>query len=107
MTPWTVACQAPLSMGFPRQEYCSGLPFPSPGDLPNSVTELKSAVLQADSLPAEAPGKPKGIYREVTKLWPLGMIGRWFVAGRFYRDTHSGVFFLSFLLYQQESLINK
>ena len=33
-TPWTVACQAPLSMGFPRQEYWSGLPFPSPGDLP-------------------------------------------------------------------------
>ena len=34
-TPWTVACQAPLSVGFSRQEYCSGLPFPSPGDLPN------------------------------------------------------------------------
>ena len=33
--PWTVACQAPLSMGFSRQEYCSGLPFPYPGDLPN------------------------------------------------------------------------
>ena len=39
-TPWTVACQVPLSMGFSRQEYWSGLPFPSPGDLPNSGTEL-------------------------------------------------------------------
>ena len=39
VTPWTVACQAPLSMGFSRQEYWSGLPFPSPGDLPNSEIE--------------------------------------------------------------------
>ena len=39
VTPWTVAFQAPLSMGFPRQEYCSGLPFPSPGDLPNPGIE--------------------------------------------------------------------
>ena len=41
-TPWTVAYQAPLSMGFPRQEYWSGLPLPSPGDLPSSGTELES-----------------------------------------------------------------
>ena len=43
-TPWTVACQAPLSMGFSRQEYWSGLPFPSPGDLPDSGIEPKSPV---------------------------------------------------------------
>ena len=52
-TPWAVGHQAPLSMGFPRQEYWSGLPFPSPGDLPNPGTEPGSPALQADSLPAE------------------------------------------------------
>ena len=57
-TPWTVAHQAPLSMGFPRQEYWSGLPFPSPGDLPDPGIELASASLQADSLPTEPLGKP-------------------------------------------------
>ena len=51
MTPWTVACQAPLSMRFPRQEYWSGLPFPSPGDLPNPGIELRSPAWQAESLP--------------------------------------------------------
>ena len=57
MTPWTVAHQAPLSMGFSRQEYWSGLPFPSPGDFPNPGTEPRSLALQADSLPSEPPGK--------------------------------------------------
>ena len=55
-TPWTVARQAPLSMGFSRQEYWSGLPFPSPGDLPNPGIEPGSPVLQADALPSEPPG---------------------------------------------------
>ena len=50
VTPWTVACQAPLSMGFSRQEYWSGLPFPSPGGLPDSGIKPQSPVLQADSL---------------------------------------------------------
>ena len=50
-------CQAPLSMGFSRQEYWSGLPFPSPGDLPDPGIELRSPALQADSLPSEPPGK--------------------------------------------------
>ena len=49
-TPWTVAHQAPLFMGFSRQEYWSGLPFPSPGDLPNPGVEPGSPALQADSL---------------------------------------------------------
>ena len=48
-TPWTVACQAPLSMGFSRQEYWNWLPFPSPGDLPNSGIEPGYPALQADS----------------------------------------------------------
>ena len=52
-TPWTIACQAPLSIGFSRQEYWSGLPFPSPGDLPDPGIELGSPALQADSLPTE------------------------------------------------------
>ena len=50
VTPWTVAHQAPLSKGFSRQEYWSGLPFPSPGDLPNRGVEPRSSALQADSL---------------------------------------------------------
>ena len=49
VAPWTIAHQAPLSMGFSRQEYWSGLPFSSPGDLPHRGTELKSPALQADS----------------------------------------------------------
>ena len=60
VTPWTVACQAPLSMGISRQEYWSGLPFPSPGDLPDPRIEPGSPTLQADSLPSESPGAPKG-----------------------------------------------
>ena len=57
-TPWTVACQVLLSMGFSRQEYWSGLPFPSPGDLPDPGIEPRSPALQADSLPTELRGKP-------------------------------------------------
>ena len=56
-TPWTVACQAPLSIGFSRQEYWGGLPFPSPGDLPNPGIK-PSPALQADSLLSEPPGEP-------------------------------------------------
>ena len=56
-TPRTVAYQAFPSMGFSRQEYWSGLPFITPGDLPNPGIEPRSLVLQADSLPAEPPGK--------------------------------------------------
>ena len=57
-TPWTVAHYAPLPMGFPRQEYWSGLPFPFPGDLPNPGIEPRSPALQVVSLPTEPPGKP-------------------------------------------------
>ena len=53
VTPWTVARQAPLSMGFPRQEYWNGLPFPPPGDLPDPGIETVSPALQADSLSSE------------------------------------------------------
>ena len=57
-TPWTVAYQGPLSMGFSRQEYKSGLPFPSPGALPNLGIEPGSPALRAEALPSETPGKP-------------------------------------------------
>ena len=55
--PWTVAHQAPLSMGFFGQEYWSGLPFPSPGDLPEPGIKPEYPALQANSLPSEPPGK--------------------------------------------------
>ena len=58
VTPWTVARQAPLSMGFSRPEYWSGLLFPSPGDLPNPGIKPGFPTSQEDSLPAEPPGKP-------------------------------------------------
>ena len=57
VTPWTVAYQAPLSMGFSRQEYWSGLPFSSPRDLPNPGIKPGFPALEADALPSEPPGK--------------------------------------------------
>ena len=59
VNPWTVAYQAPLSMGFFRQEYWSGLPFPSPGDLPDPGMEPGSTALQSDSTLSEPSGKPR------------------------------------------------
>ena len=56
-TPWTAAYQAPPSMGFSRQEYRSGVPSPSPGDLPDPGIKPGSPALQADTLPSEPPGK--------------------------------------------------
>ena len=57
-TPWTVVHQVPLSMGFPKQEYWSELPFSLPGDLPDPGIELWTPAVQADFLPSEPPGKP-------------------------------------------------
>ena len=59
-TPWTVAYQASPSRGFSRQEYWSGLPFPSPGDLPNPGIEPKSPALEADALTSKPLGKVRG-----------------------------------------------
>jgi len=58
VTLWIVAHQAPLSMGFSRQEYWSGLLCPPPEDLPNSGIKLRSPILQTGSLPSDPPGKP-------------------------------------------------
>ena len=63
-TPWTVAHQAPPSRGFSRQEYWSGLPFPSPGDLPDPGIEPRSPTLEADALTSEP-------LRNTTISWPL------------------------------------
>ena len=67
-TPWTVAYQAPPSMEFSRQEYWSGLPFPSPGDLPDPGIEPRSPTFQADALTSEPPGKPKIAGRNINNL---------------------------------------
>ena len=61
VTPWTVACRAPLSMEFSRQDYWSGLPFSSSGDLPNPGIGPRCPELQADSLLSEPPGKGGGV----------------------------------------------
>ena len=63
--------QSPLSMGFPRQEYWSGLPFPSPGDLPNLGIEPRSPALHVDALSSEPPGNPVG-YAQLLKNSFLG-----------------------------------
>ena len=57
-TPWPEACQAPLFIGFSREEYWSVLPFPSSGDLPDPGIKHRSPALQANSLPTELQGKP-------------------------------------------------
>ena len=65
VTPWTVTCQAPLSMGFPRQEYRSLLPFPSPEDLPG--IKPMSPAFQAHSLPLSHLGSPMKYYSAIKK----------------------------------------
>ena len=75
-TLWTVAHRAPLSMGSPRQEYWSGLPFPSPGDLPDPGIKPGSPPLQADSLPSESPGKPALHFSSTSLVPSLGLHGR-------------------------------
>ena len=85
MTPWTVARQAPLSMEFSRQEFWSGLPFPSTRDLPNPGTEPRSPALQADSLPSELPGK----HRYQTRVFHVSCISRWVFITSTPWETHS------------------
>ena len=62
VSPWTVACQAPLSLGFPRQEYWSGLPFPLPGNLPDSEIELEFPALAGGFITTKPPGNPTNNY---------------------------------------------
>ena len=62
--PWTTACQTPLSMGFPRQEYWSGLPFPSPGDFPSTEIEPSSPALAGEFFPPSHLGSPVSFRRQ-------------------------------------------
>ena len=68
VTPWTRARQAPLSMEFSRQEYWSGLSFPSPGHLSDSGIESGSPALQANSLPSKLPGNREDFEKEFGKI---------------------------------------
>ena len=73
-TPWTAACQAPLSMEFSRSEYWRRLPFPSTGDLPNPGIKPGSPALQADSLASEPPGEPGGT-SDKEPIWQCRRLG--------------------------------
>ena len=84
VTPWTVAYQALPSMGFSRQEYWSGLPFPSPGDLPDPGIEPGSPALEAEALTSEPPGKPRKHY---FSLWSFKLL-TWFYKYRMVRWHH-------------------
>ena len=77
MTPWTVVQQAPLSMGFSKQKYWNGLPFPSPGDLPDPGIEAGAPALQEDSLLSEPPGWETDItaVRDLEASWAAGSRG--------------------------------
>ena len=70
-TPWTVAYQDPLSIRFSRPEYWSGMPFPSPGDIPNPGIELGSASLWADTLSSEPPGMPYVCFKQIKMKSPF------------------------------------
>ena len=89
VTPWTIACQAPLSVGFSRQEYWSGLPFPSPGDLPDPGIEPRSPKLQADTLTSEPSAKPMKLEWVADPFsrrssWPRDRTGVSYIAGGFF-----------------------
>ena len=76
-TPWGLAYQAPLFMGFSRQEYWRGLPFLPPGDLPDPGIEPKFPTLRADALPSEPPGKPSNTmdcYKKCHSPWPSNLL---------------------------------
>ena len=77
VTPWTVACQAPLSMGFPRQEYWSRLPFPSPGNLPDPGTKPTSPAWQAGSSPLRHLGSPRAFWVILNASWLT-----WWLSGK-------------------------
>ena len=89
-TPWTVAHQTPLSVEFSKQEHWSGLPFLSPGDLPNPGIEPGSSPLQADSLLSEPPGKP---IKPITSKIPLVLLLSQFLSLSHTQGTHWSAFY--------------
>ena len=85
-TPWTVALQAPLSMGFSRQEYWRGLPFHSPGHLPDPGIKPRSSALQVDSLPSKPPGNPfleDIILQKLLTIWEKNTLFPWLQQNHF------------------------
>ena len=90
-TPWYVAHQTPLSVEFSKQEYWSGLPFPSPEDLPEPGIEPWFPALWADSLPAEPPGKPKN-----TEVDSLPLLWRIFPT----QELNQGLLHCRWIFYQ-------
>ena len=98
VNPWTVAYQAPPAMGFTRQEYWSGLPFPSPEDLPNPGIKPRSPALQADALRSEPPRKPLlPNYITVDHLWLVvsGSIANCWSGVFVFRETISLAFWIT------------
>ena len=91
MTPGTIAHQAPLSTELSRQKYWSGLPFPSPADLPNPGIEHRSPALQADSVLSEPPGKPKN-----TGVGSLSFLQRIYLT----QESNQGLLLCRWILYQ-------
>ena len=91
VTPWTLVRQAPLSMGFSRQEYWIGLPCPPPGDLPNPGIKPRCPMLQADSLLSETPEKPIN-----TGVGSLSLLQRIFLT----QELNSGLLHLRWILHQ-------
>ena len=101
--PWTVFYQASLSMGFSRQEYWSGLPFPSPGDLPHPGIEPRSPALQADTLPSEPPVqliKHFAIYLKLRQHYKSTILQYIFLSACFYSEHPTGHFLLTKLCMQ-------
>ena len=94
-TLWTAAHQGPPSMGFSRQEYWSGLPFPYPGDLPNPGAKPRSATLQADTLPSEPPGKINEA-KSAVKHYKKSTIGKHQIVRLFPTHTIPYFTFMSF-----------
>ena len=92
LTLWTAACQPPLSLEFSRQECWSGLPLPSPGDLPDPGIEPGSPTLQADSSLSEPPGKPKN-----TGVGSLSLLQGIFLT----QESNRGLLHCRKILYQQ------
>ena len=90
-TSWTVTWQAPLSMEFSRPEYWSGLPCPPPRNLPNPRIKPRSPTFQVDSLPSEAPGKPKN-----TGVGSLSLLQRTFLT----QESNQGLWHCRRILYQ-------
>ena len=87
VTPWTVACQAPLSMGFSGQEYRSGLPFPSLWDLPDPGSEPTAPAWQEDSLPQSYLGSPRSLYCQIKKKIFL----MYYLCEKYYKPIYIGV----------------